>query len=177
MKNSPLLRARPRCSVARTLEIVGERWTLLVLREAFYGQRRFDDLLTGVGCARNILTERLVTLVDEGVLRRVPYQDAGQRPRFEYRLTRKGIELFPIVIALMDWGDRWLQDRSGPPVEVRHRGCGASVHVELRCAKGHGGLGAHDTEPVAARGVRVPKRAAARPLALGRHAPRDTPSE
>src|ERR1700704_6781283 len=99
------------CSIRSTLDIVGEKWTLLVLREAFYGVRRFDDFARGVGCARNILSARLNTLVDEGLLRREPYRDPGQRARVEYRLTEKGLEVFPAVVAPMQRGDR----RGGGP--------------------------------------------------------------
>lgn len=135
------------CSVARALEILGERWTLLVLREAFYGVRRFDEMLKAIGCARNILSDRLATLVENGILKRVPYRDEGQRERFEYRLTAKGHEIFPILIALLRWGDRWCADAAGPPIEVLHNGCGARVHAELHCESGHGPLTARDTRP------------------------------
>src|SRR3954447_20336744 len=94
-----------KCSVARALEVLGERWTLLILRDAFLGTRRFDDFQRNLGVARNVLQSRLQRLVDEGVLRRVRYQ---QRPeRFEYRLTRKGVDLWPILVALMKWGDKY----------------------------------------------------------------------
>src|SRR5439155_1485027 len=109
------------CSIRRTLDVVGEKWTLLVLREAFYGVRRFDDFVRGVGCARNILSARLNTLVDEGLLRRRPYREPGQRARVEYRITEKGLELFPAIVSLMQWGDRWAVDPDGPPVEIVHR--------------------------------------------------------
>src|SRR3954462_7637079 len=94
------------CSVARALEVVGERWTLLVLRDAFLGVRRFDDFQRSLGVARNILQARLERLVDEGLLERQPYQE--RPPRYEYRLTEKGIELWPAIVALMKWGDRYL---------------------------------------------------------------------
>ena len=133
------------CSVKRTLEIVGEKWTLLVLREAFYGARRFEQFHAGVGCARNVLTERLTTLVNHDVLRREPYRDPGQRQRFEYRLTEKGVDLFPALVALMQWGDRWEADAAGPPVTVSHRDCGEPVDAVLRCRAGHADLAARDT--------------------------------
>src|SRR5215469_113949 len=98
------------CSIGRTLEIVGERWTLLVLREAFYGVRRFADFHRALGCARNLLSARLRKLVEEGLLTQVPYRESGNRVRAEYRLTDKGRELFPAVVALMQWGDRWTAD-------------------------------------------------------------------
>src|SRR3954462_7920189 len=92
------------CSIAHTLELVGERWTLLILRDTFLGTRRFDDFQRNLGIARNILQSRLARLVDEGILRRVRYQERPER--FEYRLTRKGVDLWPILVALMKWGDR-----------------------------------------------------------------------
>lgn len=142
------------CSVKRTLDIVGEKWTLLVLREAFYGARRFEQFNDGVGCARNVLTERLNTLVEHQLLRREPYREPGQRQRFEYRLTEKGVELFPALVALMQWGDRWEADAAGPPVTVTHRGCGQSVEAVLRCRGGHAGLTARDTYAAAGPGAR-----------------------
>jgi DNA-binding HxlR family transcriptional regulator len=134
------------CSIARTLGVVGEKWTLLVLREAFYGVRRFDDFHAALGCARNLLAARLKTLVAHGLLERVGYTDERGRGRHEYRLTDKGRDLFPAVVALMQWGDRWTADDSGPAVQLLHRDCGEPVTVELTCAAGHAPLGARDTE-------------------------------
>jgi DNA-binding HxlR family transcriptional regulator len=132
------------CSIRRSLEIVGERWTLLVLREAFYGVRRFDDFIRMLGCPRDALSARLNTLVDEGILRREPYREPGRRVRDEYRLTEKGLELFPALLALMEWGDRWTADPSGPAVEVTHRDCGAPITMTMTCARGHGPLSVRD---------------------------------
>ncbi|MEM9194756.1 MAG: helix-turn-helix domain-containing protein [Myxococcota bacterium] len=103
------------CSVARTVDLLGDWWTPLVLREAFYGARRFDEFHSRLGIGRNILTERLKRLVGEEILRKVPYQ---QRPtRYEYRLSRKGVELISVILAMMRWGDDWLA-KEGPPVLV-----------------------------------------------------------
>src|SRR3954471_9841647 len=110
------------CSIARSLEIVGERWTLLVLREAFLGTRRFDDFQRSLGIARNVLTERLARLVDEGVLEGRRYQERPER--YEYRLTEKGIELWPVMVHLLQWGDHHYPDEAGPPRVLTHRGCG-----------------------------------------------------
>src|SRR3954466_13822696 len=96
------------CSIARTLEVIGDRWTLLILRDAFRGVRRFDDLQRDLGIARNILTDRLQKLVDHGVLMRRLYQE--RPPRYEYRLTRMGYDLSPALVALMRWGDQYLAD-------------------------------------------------------------------
>lgn len=139
--------AAENCSVGRALAVVGEKWTLLVLREAFYGVRRFDDLQAGLGCARNVLADRLRTLVEHGLLRREPYRVPGSRPRHEYRLTEKGLDLMPALVALMQWGDRWEGGAAGPPVVVTHRGCGEPVRAALTCSAGHSGLTARDTAP------------------------------
>ncbi len=108
------------CSVARTLGLIGERWTLLVIREAFDGVRRFDDFQAHLDIARNVLTDRLQRLVDAGVLEKRRYQE--KPPRYEYRLTEAGRDLFPVISALMAWGDRWAAP-DGAPVVLRHS-CG-----------------------------------------------------
>ena len=106
------------CSIARTLEFVGERWTLLILRNVFLGIRRFADLQDQLGVARNVLASRLERLVDEGILERRPY---GERPvRHEYRLTEKGRALWPGLVELMQWGDRYARAPGGPPTVLRH---------------------------------------------------------
>jgi DNA-binding HxlR family transcriptional regulator len=128
---------RSRCSVAGTLAVVGEKWSLLVLREAFLGVRRFADLQRVLGAPRAVLTDRLATLVEQGVLARVPYQPEGERQRHEYRLTPKGLDLYPALVALMEWGDRYLGDGGVPPMGLRHRDCEAPVHLALVCDEGH----------------------------------------
>jgi DNA-binding HxlR family transcriptional regulator len=143
------------CSVRRALEVVGEKWTLLVLREALYGIRRFDEMQRATGAPRNVLSARLDKLVENGILRRVPYQEEGSRTRNEYRLTEKGAELVPVVVALMDWGDRWEADDDGPALTLRHRDCGAAVHAHLECDAGHGPLTARDTRPEPGPGARA----------------------
>ncbi|WP_405059719.1 helix-turn-helix transcriptional regulator [Kribbella sp. NBC_01505] len=125
------------CPVGLTMEIIGERWTVVVLREVFNGIRRFDDMRTRTHVPRQVLSNRLATLVDHGILRRTPYQEPGARQRFEYRLTEKGLDLYPVLIAIRDWGDKHLTGAEGSPVEVTHRECGALVHTEVRCAAGH----------------------------------------
>jgi DNA-binding HxlR family transcriptional regulator len=131
------------CSLMRTLEIVGERWTLLVLREALLGRRRFDDFQRSIGCARNVLATRLATLVEHGILRREPYREPGSRRRDEYRLTEKGRALSTALAALTQWGDRYLADPAGAPIEVVHRECGDPVRAILACAR-HGELRIRD---------------------------------
>ena len=125
------------CTVGRTMAILGERWTFVVLREVFNGVRRFDDIRRHSGIPRQVLSNRLALLVEQDVLRREPYQDPGERARHEYRLTEKGFDLYPVLVAIADWGDRYLADPGGPPVEFEHRDCGSPVHSSLECAKGH----------------------------------------
>jgi DNA-binding HxlR family transcriptional regulator len=125
-----------RCTIAKALDIVSTRSAFLILREAFYGTTRFDEFAARVGISEPVTANRLRELVDEGLLEREDYRDPGQRTRQRYRLTAKGTDLFPALAALMQWGDRWLDDRGGP-VELRHRDCGEPVSVQLRCAAGH----------------------------------------
>lgn len=143
------------CRIAHSLDVVGEKWSLLVLREAFLGLRRFDDLQEALGCARNLLSDRLGKLVAEGVLERVAYQEPGQRRRHEYQLTEKGLELLPILVALMQWGDRWTSDDDGPPVEIRHRDCGAEVRAVLACEEGHAPLAPEEIATVVGPGAKL----------------------
>jgi DNA-binding HxlR family transcriptional regulator len=125
------------CSVARTVEVLGDRWTLLVLRDVFNGIRRFADLSSHLGIARDVLAKRLAALVEEGLITRVPYREPGARTRYEYRLTDAGRELRPLLLALLEWGDRYRCDPAGPPAQLFHAECGAPVRVEVRCAEGH----------------------------------------
>jgi DNA-binding HxlR family transcriptional regulator len=125
-----------RCTIAKALDVITTRSAFLVLREAFYGTTRFDDFAKRVGISEPVTAARLRELVDHGLLEREDYREPGQRTRQRYRLTDKGADLFPALVALMQWGDRWLDDRGGP-VELRHRDCGEPVSVELRCAAGH----------------------------------------
>jgi DNA-binding HxlR family transcriptional regulator len=128
------------CSIARTLDVVGDRWTVLLLRDLANGVRRFDDLATHLGVARDVLTRRLNALVEHGVIEKVAYQEPGVRTRHEYHLTTAGAELRAVLVAFMDWGDRHLAGPEGPPMSLRHEGaggCDAPVHAELVCAAGH----------------------------------------
>jgi DNA-binding HxlR family transcriptional regulator len=120
------------CSLARALEVVGERWTLLIIRDALTGEaRRFDEFLDRLDVARNVLTDRLRHLVDQGVMERVRYQERPER--FEYKLTEKGAELATAVISLMNWGDRHLAGPEGPPRLIEHPRCGGKVSTQLVC--------------------------------------------
>src|SRR5437764_13082395 len=130
------------CSIAGALEVVGERWTLLIVRDLFLGVRRFDDLQRDLGIARNVLRDRLNLLVDEGIVRRRRYQERPER--FEYVLTEKGVDLWPVVISLIKWGDRYLAP-DGPPRVVRHRECGGEIDDHLSCRRCGTRLWAWDT--------------------------------
>jgi DNA-binding HxlR family transcriptional regulator len=124
------------CSAARALDVLGDRWTLLVLREVFNGVRRFDDISEHIGVARDVLTRRLNGLMDEGILTKVPYQEPGRRTRYEYRLTPAGKDLRPVLLALIAWGDEY-RSADGAPVTLTHLDCGAPVHLTMTCGAGH----------------------------------------
>lgn len=117
------------CSVARTLEVVGDKWTLLILRDAFYGVRRFEDFTRDLGIARNVLTDRLGRLVDEGVLEKRQYEE--HPPRFEYVLTPKGRDLLPVILTMMRWGNDWEQD-ADPPAHLYHDGHRTDAVISCR---------------------------------------------
>ena len=119
------------CSIARTLELVGERWTLLIIRDALLGRSRFDEFQESLGIARNVLTDRLHRLVEEGILERRRYSE--HPPRDEYVLTEKGRDLYPVIIGLLRWGDRWTAGPEGPPLVLEHQNCGQEVMPILVC--------------------------------------------
>lgn len=125
------------CSVGRTLDVVGEKWSFQVLREVFLGIRRFEDMHVHAGIPRQVLSKRLASLVEAGLLVRVPYREDGARERHEYRLTEAGSELRTAMVALIAWGDRYLADPEGPALLAVHRGCGEPVELLARCAADH----------------------------------------
>ncbi|MCH8506300.1 MAG: helix-turn-helix transcriptional regulator [Ectothiorhodospiraceae bacterium] len=133
------------CSLARALSVVGDRWTLVVLRDCFLGVRRFDDFETRLGITRHVLADRLKKLVEAGVLEKRPYQERPRRE--EYRLTDKGLDLYPVILSLVHWGDRHMPGEHGPPVRHRHRHCGAQMRGVL--------VGSECGEPLHARDVTV----------------------
>ncbi|MDX6661883.1 MAG: hypothetical protein QOJ55_2705 [Solirubrobacteraceae bacterium] len=138
----PLRTYDQNCSIARALQVVGERWTLLVLREVFTGQRRFEAIQRNLGVATNILADRLQTLVEEDVLERRALSDRSERS--EYRLTEKGLDLNPVLLELMRWGDRWDAPAPGPPVTVEHQDCGHETHAVQSCSHCGGELTARN---------------------------------
>ncbi len=132
------------CSVARALSVVGDRWTLLILRESFLRTRRFEDFQAHLGTTRHRLADRLAKLVEHGILERVRYQERPER--FEYRLTEKGRDLYPVIVSLVAWGDRWMAGAEGPPIELVHRGCGHLMTPSLACPDCGGAITARDVQ-------------------------------
>jgi len=136
------------------MEILGEKWTFVVLRDIFAGIRRFEDMRERSTISRQVLANRLAMLVERGVLRREPYREPGARVRHEYRLTDMGLDLYPTLVALADWGNRYLAEPAGPPVMMVHRGCGGEVSPVLRCADGHDALKPRDVASTPGPGAR-----------------------
>ncbi|MFI5967211.1 winged helix-turn-helix transcriptional regulator [Streptomyces asoensis] len=128
------------CPVQRTLDVVGEKWTLLILRDAMNGVRRFDDFHRHIGLSEAVLSDRLRKLTAAGVLSTVPYREPGSRPRNEYRLTRKGWDLWPVLMALSQWGEAHTLESEEPVLDVRHTGCGAPLRVVVECSTEHSAL-------------------------------------
>ncbi len=147
------------CSIARSLSVVGDRWTLLVLRECFLGVRRFEDFQAHLGIARHRLTDRLNRLVEHEVLRKLPYQD--NPPRHEYRLTDKGKDLYPVLLSLVRWGDRWMDQGKGPPVVYRHNSCGHVMTPVLSCPDCGEAIDPREVTPMAGPGLRGHKAVSA----------------
>jgi DNA-binding HxlR family transcriptional regulator len=133
------------CAVARTMDIVGELWAFMIIRNVFLGVRRFEGLRANLGISRKVLTERLGLLVERGILERRPYHD--RPPRHEYRLTPMGVDLFPVLMALARWGNRWLTDERGAPIEFVHRKCGQVTQARVVCNVCGDDLGAHNVQP------------------------------
>lgn len=142
------------CAIGAAVSIIGERTTFLVLREVFNGVGRFDDIRRRTGAPRQVLSDRLARLVREGLLRKVPYQQEGQRSRHEYRLTDKGLDLYPVLVALLQWGDRYEGGPAGPPVLLTHRDCGEPVRLQLSCDAGHTLPSAREVTPLPGPGAR-----------------------
>ena len=138
------------CSIARTLDVIGEPWSPLILRDVFVGFTRFEQLQADLGISRKVLTERLYHLVECGVLERRPYD---RRPRFEYVLTEKGTELFDALMVMVAWGDKWLAGEAGPPVLYRHHACGEISHVEPTCSHCGAPMHAGDVDLLAGPGA------------------------
>ncbi len=126
---------RERCSIVGALDAIGDTWSVLVLRQLFFGVHRFNEIQDGLGISRSVLTDRLSRLVELGVIKTVPYQESGHRVRNEYRMTRKGVGLLPLMVALMQWGDVYV-NADNPPVALEDKSTGERVRLELRTDSG-----------------------------------------
>ena len=167
MKRTPFTRWP--CSIARTVDLLGDWWTPLVLREACYGTRRFENMQRNLQIGRNILTQRLRRLVAEGLLERVQYQE---RPvRYEYVLTDKGRDFFPVLATMGRWGDRWLAGTAGPPIVLSHRVCGKPTQAEVVCSECREPLKLDGV--VASVGPGFPDRLRQRAVRMGRSDPKE----
>ena len=140
------------CSIARTVDVVGQRWTPLILRDLFAGLTRFEDIRRDLGIASNILAARLDELEGHGVVERRQYQSAP--PRYEYLLTDKGRDLYPVIATLLAWGDKWQAGRDGPPALLVHDECGCATTAKTVCAQCGGELSADTTTATAGPGAR-----------------------
>ncbi len=151
------------CSLARTLSVVGDRWTLLILRDCFLGVRRFEAFESRLGITRHVLAARLRKLVEAGVLTKTPYQERPRRE--EYRLTEKGRDLYPIILSLVHWGDKYMAGPDGPPVRHVHKTCGKRTTAVLACSECHEPLHPHDVrvEVSAAAAALIPRQEPALP--------------
>ena len=145
--------AKERCSIARPATLLGDRWTLVILRQAFSRIRRFEDFQNTLEISRSLLTDRLNRLVEAGILRREPYKDEV-RTRDQYRLTEKGLDLYPVLMALREWGDKYMAE-DGPPIRLRHRDCGGEPQISLRCDRCGEEVGARDAEIRPGPGLRA----------------------
>lgn len=134
------------CSIARTLSVLGDRWTMLILRNAFMGMRRFDDFQANLGVTRHVLAERLKRLVEHGILTKVPYVE--RQERFEYRLTEKGLELYPILLTMVTWADKWMDEGLGAPMALEHTTCGHQFTAVLVCSECQQAITARQVKPI-----------------------------
>jgi DNA-binding HxlR family transcriptional regulator len=139
------------CSIARTMSVIGDRWTMLILRNAFLRMRRFEDFQANLGVTRHLLASRLKRLVAEGILARVPYQKSPLR--HEYRLTDKGKSLHSLLMAIAAWGDEWMDQGAGPPMVYLHQSCGKHVRPVTVCSECHEPLSIHNVQPLPGPGL------------------------
>lgn len=141
------------CSIARALSVIGDRWTMLVLRNAFLGIRRFDDFQANLGVTRHVLSDRLKRLVEHEILKRTPYQD--RQERFEYRLTEKGRDLYPVLLSLAAWGDKWMDEGKGPPIIYWHSHCQHIFTPLLVCSECREPISARQVRPLVGAGLQA----------------------
>lgn len=141
------------CSVARTLSVIGDTWTMMIIRNAFLGIRKFDDLQKNLGVTRHVLTDRLNTLVQEEILYKSPYTET--KKRFEYRLTQKGLDLYPIIMSLIQWGDRYMDQGQGAPIDLIHTTCGHHFHPVMVCSECTQPIRAKEVQIMAGQGLQI----------------------
>jgi DNA-binding HxlR family transcriptional regulator len=141
------------CAIARTGAMLGERWVFAVLRAAYFRARTFEDYAAATGIARNVLADRLKRLVEYGILEKRPYEQTGNRTRSEYRLTEAGLDLYPVIVAMMQWGNRYAGFEEGPPVVLRHRGCGEITEPRMVCSECGEQITAREMEPMPGPGA------------------------
>ena len=141
------------CAIARTGAMLGERWVFAILRAAYFRARTFEDYLATTGIARNVLADRLRRLVDYGILDKRPYEERGSRTRHEYRLSEAGLDLYPVIVAMMQWGNKHAGFASGPPVVLRHKGCGEISEARLVCSECGEEVRARDMQPMPGPGA------------------------
>jgi DNA-binding HxlR family transcriptional regulator len=150
------------CTIEAALNVVGDRQTFLILREILTGKRRFSEILELTGLSRQVLSDRLAKLLEQGLVRQHTYRAPGSRTRAEYRLTDKGFDLYPVVLALLEWGNRYECGPDGPLVKYVHRDCGAEIHLVPRCEAGHDVMQPRDAMPRPGPGARPRVTSAAR---------------
>jgi DNA-binding HxlR family transcriptional regulator len=151
MRHEQLLESN--CAISRTGAILGERWVFAILRAAYLRARTFEDYLAATGIARNVLADRLRRLVDFGILARRPYEESAKRQRSEYRLTEAGLDLYPVIVAMMEWGNKHGGFIEGPPMLLRHRTCGEVTHPRLTCDHCGDEVIAREVEPLPGPGA------------------------
>jgi DNA-binding HxlR family transcriptional regulator len=151
MRHEQLLETN--CAISRTGAILGERWVFAILRAAYLRARTFEDYLAATGIARNVLADRLRRLVDFGILERRPYEESEKRRRSEYRLTQAGLDLYPVIVAMMEWGNKHGGFIDGPPMVLRHRTCGEITHPRMTCDHCGEEVFARDVEPLPGPGA------------------------
>ncbi|WP_425917525.1 winged helix-turn-helix transcriptional regulator [Acinetobacter sp. TSRC1-2] len=133
------------CSIARTLSVIGDRWTLLILRNAFLGTRRFESFQQNLGVTRHVLSDRLKRLVENDILVKTPY--VQRQERYEYHLTEKGLALYPILMSMANWADEWMNKGFGKPMQYTHKSCGHKITPRLVCSECNGTLHAKQVKP------------------------------
>lgn len=141
------------CAIARTGAMLGERWVFAVLRASYFKARTFEDYAASTGISRNILTDRLNSLVEHGILEKRPYEESGKRVRSEYRLTEAGLDLYPVILAMMEWGNKHAGFEDGAPVILRHRTCGCITHPTMVCSDCGEPVEAREIEPMPGPGA------------------------